>query len=117
MSAELLVSLPLLLLFGVVVHDVFQRRQAILHNFPVIGHFRHWLEELGAPLRQYIVTRNDEERPFSRDQRRWVYASAGPSRVSTRGLFGFTMLPFQPGQTTCWCPTARSARSSWPARS
>ncbi len=27
-------------------------------------------------LRQYIVAGNDEERPFSRDQRRWVYASA-----------------------------------------
>jgi hypothetical protein len=27
-------------------------------------------------LRQYIVTSNDEERPFSRDQRRWVYASS-----------------------------------------
>ena len=29
-----------------------------------------------AQLRQYIVTDNDEERPFSRDQRRWVYASS-----------------------------------------
>ena len=27
-------------------------------------------------LRQYIVAGNDEERPFSRDQRRWVYASS-----------------------------------------
>ena len=34
------------------------------------------LEKLGPELRQYIVTDNDEERPFSRDQRRWVYATA-----------------------------------------
>jgi glutamate synthase (ferredoxin) len=27
-------------------------------------------------LRQYIVTSNTEERPFSREQRRWVYASS-----------------------------------------
>jgi glutamate synthase (ferredoxin) len=29
-----------------------------------------------AASTQYIVTDNDEERPFSRDQRRWIYASA-----------------------------------------
>jgi len=34
------------------------------------------LESVGPELRQYIVTDNDSERPFSRDQRRWVYASA-----------------------------------------
>ena len=27
-------------------------------------------------MRQYIVTSNDEELPFNRDQRRWVYASS-----------------------------------------
>jgi hypothetical protein len=26
---------------------------------------------VGPELRQYIVTGNDEERPFSRNQRRW----------------------------------------------
>ena len=31
---------------------------------------------MGPELRQYIVTGNDEERPFSRDERRWVYSSA-----------------------------------------
>ena len=61
---------------AVVVHDVTQKRHAILRNFPVIGHLRFTLERFGPELRQYIVTSNDEERPFSRDQRRWVYASA-----------------------------------------
>lgn len=60
----------------VVTHDLLQRQHAILRNFPVIGHFRYWLEAIGPELRQYIVTDNNEERPFSRDQRRWVYASA-----------------------------------------
>src|SRR5688500_1743253 len=63
-------------LAGVVGHDLLQRRHAILRNFPVVGHFRYLLEEFGPELRQYIVTSNDEERPFSRDQRRWVYASS-----------------------------------------
>jgi glutamate synthase domain-containing protein 2 len=57
-------------------YDLLQRRHAILHNFPVVGHFRYLLEAVGPELRQYIVTGNDEERPFSRDQRRWVYASS-----------------------------------------
>ena len=34
------------------------------------------LETVGPELRQYIVTSNNEELPFSRDQRTWVYASA-----------------------------------------
>jgi glutamate synthase domain-containing protein 2 len=63
-------------LAGVVGYDLRQRRHAILRNFPVVGHLRFLLEEFGPELRQYIVTSNDEERPFSRDQRRWVYASS-----------------------------------------
>ncbi|HSP79568.1 MAG TPA: glutamate synthase-related protein, partial [Myxococcaceae bacterium] len=75
----------LILLAGVAVHDVLQRRHAIIHNFPILGRFRYWLERLGGPLRQYIVTGNDAERPFSRDQRRWVYASA----KKENNYFGF----------------------------
>src|SRR5215470_13512183 len=63
-------------LIAVVVHDLLQRKHAILRNFPIIGHFRYVLESVGPELRQYIVTDNNEERPFSRDQRRWVYASS-----------------------------------------
>jgi glutamate synthase (ferredoxin) len=61
---------------ALVCFDLVQRRHAILRNFPIIGHFRYLLESVGPELRQYIVTNNNEERPFSRDQRRWVYASS-----------------------------------------
>lgn len=64
------------LLVLVTVYDLLQKRHAILRNFPIIGHFRYMLEAIGPELRQYIVTSNNEERPFSRDQRSWVYASA-----------------------------------------
>ena len=64
------------LLAAVALHDVVQRRHSVLRNFPVVGHMRYLLEKIGPELRQYIVTSNDEERPFSRDQRSWVYASA-----------------------------------------
>jgi len=64
------------LLASIAVFDMIQKKHAVLRNFPIIGHFRYWLEAVGPELRQYIVTGNDEERPFSRDQRRWVYASS-----------------------------------------
>lgn len=57
---------------ALVAHDVTQRTHAIVRNYPVVGHLRFLLEKFGPELRQYIVTSNDEERPFSRDQRRWV---------------------------------------------
>lgn len=67
------------------IHDVFQKKHAILRNFPVIGHFRYLLEAIGPELRQYIVTSNDEERPFTRDERSWVYASS----KQENNYFGF----------------------------
>lgn len=67
------------------LHDILQSRHAVMHNFPIIGHFRFWLEAVGPELRQYIVTGNDEERPFSRDQRRWIYASS----KRANNYFGF----------------------------
>ncbi len=65
-----------LILKAVIVYDLTQRKHAVLRNYPVIGHFRYLLETVGPELRQYIVTSNNEERPFSRDQRSWVYASS-----------------------------------------
>ena len=69
-------ALPVLATAGLAAYDRAQKRHALLRNFPVIGHVRYLLEAIGPELRQYIVTSNDQERPFSRDQRRWVYASS-----------------------------------------
>ncbi|MBA2463833.1 MAG: FMN-binding glutamate synthase family protein [Nocardioidaceae bacterium] len=72
-------SLPLVALAGaagVAAHDLLQKQHALLRNFPLVGHGRYWLEAIGPELRQYIVAANDAERPFSRDQRRWIYASS-----------------------------------------
>ena len=63
-------------LAGVVAYDLTQRRHAILRNFPIVGHLRYLIEAVGPELRQYIVTGNDEERPFSRNERRWIYSTA-----------------------------------------
>ncbi|NWK54043.1 FMN-binding glutamate synthase family protein [Verrucomicrobiaceae bacterium N1E253] len=75
----------IVILIIVVVYDLIQKRHAILRNFPIIGHFRYFLEAIGPELRQYIVTDNDEERPFNRDQRRWIYASS----KNENNYFGF----------------------------
>jgi glutamate synthase domain-containing protein 2 len=72
-------------LAGLVAYDLTQRRHAILRNFPVAGHLRYLLESVGPEVRQYIVTSNDEERPFSRDQRAWIYTSS----KGRRNTFGF----------------------------
>jgi glutamate synthase domain-containing protein 2 len=69
----------------VALHDLLQTKHAILRNFPLIGHLRYLIEALGPEFRQYIVASNDEERPFSRDERRWVYASS----KKQNNYFGF----------------------------
>jgi glutamate synthase domain-containing protein 2 len=72
-------------LAAVAVRDLLQREHTLLRNFPLLGHARYLLEAVGPELRQYLVAGNNEERPFTRDQRRWVYASA----KGDNNYFGF----------------------------
>jgi len=74
-----------LLLLGRFLLDVFHRNDAILRNFPILGHGRNVLMSLGPKLRQYIVANNDEERPFTRDQRHWIESSS----QKKNNYFGF----------------------------
>ncbi|SFU53834.1 Glutamate synthase domain-containing protein 2 [Pustulibacterium marinum] len=75
-------SLPwwswILIVLGIIaLRDVlFQKRHTISHNFPIVGHIRYMLENIGPELRQYLVANNREELPFNRIERSWVYASA-----------------------------------------
>src|SRR5215218_3284616 len=72
-------------LAAVAARDLVQREHTLQRNFPVLGHARYLLEAVGPELRQYLVAGNNEERPFTRDQRRWVYASA----KKDNNYFGF----------------------------
>jgi glutamate synthase domain-containing protein 2 len=72
-------------LAAVAARDLLQREHTLLRNFPVLGHARYLIEAIGPELRQYLVAGNNEERPFTRDQRRWVYASA----KGDNNYFGF----------------------------
>jgi glutamate synthase domain-containing protein 2 len=60
----------------VFVKDVNQKSHTILHNFPIVGHLRYFLELIGPELRQYVVANDKEERPFDRSERRWIYSTA-----------------------------------------
>src|SRR4051812_50229880 len=79
---------------AVAARDLLQREHTLLRNFPVIGHARYLLEEIGPELRQYLVAGNNEERPFTRDQRRRVY----PPAKKGNNYFGFCTGK-QPGHT------------------
>ena len=76
----------LLALFGIVfLHDLFQKKHAIIRNFPIIGHLRYFIEKIGPELRQYIVANDKEEMPFSRSERSWIYATS----KKQKNTFGF----------------------------
>ncbi len=51
------------------VVDLAQRKNAIRHNYPLIGRMRNVLIHLGTFLRQYLFAMDREERPFNRAQR------------------------------------------------
>src|SRR5690242_7971101 len=85
MKMSRLVGGAAVVLGAVAVRDLTQKKHALMRNFPVIAHARYWLETIGPELRQYIVTSNEEERPFTRDQRTWIYASS----KDENNYFGF----------------------------
>ena len=56
--------------------DRFQSRDAVRHNFPVVGRLRYTFTRLGEFFRQYFFALDREEMPFNRAQRDWIYKSA-----------------------------------------
>ena len=56
--------------------DSTQSRDAIRHNYPVIGRFRELFTRLGEFFRQYFFALDREEMPFNRSERDWIYKSA-----------------------------------------
>jgi glutamate synthase domain-containing protein 2 len=74
LSALFVFALGCVVLFGLVlfVMDKLQSRDAILRNYPVIGHMRYLLGTLGEFLRQYFFAMDREELPFNRADRSWI---------------------------------------------
>jgi len=82
----------LLLVF---IHDMVQKKHAILRNFPVVGHLRYLLEKIGLELRQYWVANDKEEMPFTRAERSWVYATS--KKQNNNFGFGSSELMYDTG--------------------
>jgi hypothetical protein len=61
-----------LLALGVFLVDRLQSRDAILRNYPLIGHMRYVFSALGEFFRQYFFAMDREELPFNRAERSWV---------------------------------------------
>ena len=55
------------------IWDLLQTRHAVRRNYPIIAHFRYLLESIGPEIRQYFIEADNDERPFSREQRAIVY--------------------------------------------
>jgi glutamate synthase domain-containing protein 2 len=58
------------------IHDMLQKRRAVLRNYPLLGHFRYLFESVRPELRQYLIEGDHDELPFSRQQRAIVYQRA-----------------------------------------
>jgi glutamate synthase domain-containing protein 2 len=89
------IGLLLLAVIYMYIVDVSQTKQAIRHNYPVIGRFRYLFEHLGEFMRQYMFALDREELPFNRAQRSWVYRAA--KNLDSTVAFGSTHPLNQPG--------------------
>ncbi|MEI7036316.1 FMN-binding glutamate synthase family protein [Fulvimonas yonginensis] len=96
--------LAAVMVVAVWIGDRYQTGNAVLRNFPVIGHFRYGFLRLGEFFRQYLFASDREELPFNRAQRVWVYRAAknadttvgfGSTRdLSAEGVPFFVNAPF-----------------------
>ena len=79
----------LLVVIVMFIIDVTQTKHAIRRNYPVVGRFRYFFEEMGEFFRQYFFALDREEMPFNRAQRSWVYRAA--KGVDSTVAFGSTL--------------------------
>lgn len=84
-----------LVVIAMFVIDVTQTKHAVRRNFPVVGRFRYFFEEMGEFFRQYFFAQDREEMPFNRAQRTWAYRAA--KGVDNTVAFGSTLNLSPPG--------------------
>ena len=82
------IGLLVLTIIIVFIKDISQKKNAILRNYPVIGHFRDIFTDLGEFFRQYFFAMDREEMPFNRADRDWVKKAA--NNTDTTIAFGST---------------------------
>tara|TARA_B100000767_G_scaffold272120_1_gene299155 strand:- start:1597 stop:3126 length:1530 start_codon:yes stop_codon:yes gene_type:complete len=70
---SLIITAPIIIMG---FYDLTQRRQTILRNFPVLGHFRYLLESIRPEIMQYFVETDTQGRPINRMFRSLIYQRA-----------------------------------------
>jgi glutamate synthase domain-containing protein 2 len=88
----LILFLPLIIL-GLV--DMLQTKNAIKHNFPLVGRLRYILGGIGPEIHQYFVENDEDGKPFSRLNRNVVYERA--DKVDDTMPFGTQLNIYDPG--------------------
>ena len=75
------------------VYDMTQSSHSILYNYPVLGHMRFIFEGVRPEIRQYLIESDQDEEPFSRDDRSLVYQRAkGQEDARPFGTVSYTHL-------------------------
>ena len=77
------------------VYDLIQPKHSILRNYPVLGHMRFFFEGIRPEIRQYLIESDQDEEPFSRDDRSLVYQRA--KGVEDARPFGTRMRVYDAG--------------------
>ncbi len=72
-----LVILPIIVLG---LWDITQRKKTLLRLYPVIGHFRYFLESVRPEIQQYFIESDTNGKPISREFRNLVYQRAKGDR-------------------------------------
>ena len=62
------------------IYDLLQKKHTLWRNFPVIGHFRYFLEFLRPEIQQYFIATDESELPFNRESRSLIYQRAKNAR-------------------------------------
>ncbi len=117
MSALFIFVIGMIALWIVVMYvvDVAQTKHAIRRNYPVVGRFRYFFENLGEFFRQYFFAMDREELPFNRAQRSWVYRAA--KDVNNTVAFGSSKDLRAPGSVLFVnCPYPTLGEDAVPAR-
>ena len=72
----LVIAFLLGLLAMIGLYDYCQKKRAVLGNYPLVGRFRFLFESIRPELRQYFWESDNDELPYSRNQRAMVYQRA-----------------------------------------
>ena len=93
--------LGVMTLFGfIALYDVIQKKNSILKNYPLFGHFRYILREIAPEIHQYFVEGNIDGSPFNKNEIELVNSRA--EMILKNHPFGTEMNVYEDGYE--WVP-------------